>query len=153
MKVCVLGLGEVGFPTAEYIFKQGLEVWGYDISQSVVTRAKMHGIQRAFTEWSEVPNMDAYVICVSTKLVNDTFDLNPVFNVCEKIAGNVDSSALVSIESTIVPFTCEKISKSIFREKIALVHVPHRFWPEDPLDHGVNQLRVIGALNAKSLAK
>jgi UDP-N-acetyl-D-mannosaminuronate dehydrogenase len=40
MKVCVLGLGEVGFPTAKYVADKGIEVAGYDIKQEAIDRAK-----------------------------------------------------------------------------------------------------------------
>ncbi len=31
------------------------------------------------------------------------------------------------------------------------MHVPHRFWADQPVEHGVNQLRVIGAINQESM--
>ncbi|HLN45588.1 MAG TPA: hypothetical protein VK209_07760, partial [Candidatus Sulfotelmatobacter sp.] len=34
-----------------------------------------------------------------------------------------------------------------------LVHAPHRYWPAQPEKHGVNQPRVIGAVNEESLRK
>jgi UDP-N-acetyl-D-mannosaminuronic acid dehydrogenase len=43
------------------------------------------------------------------------------------------------------------IYSSIFHKKVKLVHVPHRYWPEDPVRHGVKQLRVIGGVNKESL--
>ena len=36
MKVCVLGLGRVGLPTAEYVASKGFTVYGYDISEKAV---------------------------------------------------------------------------------------------------------------------
>jgi UDP-N-acetyl-D-mannosaminuronate dehydrogenase len=34
---------------------------------------------------------------------------------------------------------------------VNLAHVPHRYWPENPLRHGVPQLRVAGGVNTESL--
>jgi nucleotide sugar dehydrogenase len=151
MKVCVLGLGEVGLPTAKYILRKGLEVYGYDINPIVVKRAKEEGVLKATSSWDEVPPVDVYIICVSTLLKEDAPDLSPVFDVCERIAQRVSSSSLVSIESTVIPGTSRKVYESIFNKKVKLVHVPHRYWAADPVRHGVKQLRVIGAVNQESL--
>jgi UDP-N-acetyl-D-mannosaminuronate dehydrogenase len=47
MKVCVLGLGEVGLPTAKYILSRGLEVYGYDVYSTAIERAKGEGVLEA----------------------------------------------------------------------------------------------------------
>ena len=151
MKVCVLGLGEVGLPTAKYILSRGFEVYGYDISSTAIKRAKEEGVLKATDIWDEVPPVDIYVVCVSTLLKGDAPDLSPVFDVCEKISQKANSHSLVSIESTIVPGTSRKIYENIFNKNINLVHVPHRYWAGDPIKHGVNQLRLIGAVNQESL--
>jgi UDP-N-acetyl-D-mannosaminuronic acid dehydrogenase len=152
-KVCVVGLGEVGLPTAEYIKHKGLLVFGYDLSERAVTIAKGKGIA-ATTQFQELPyDIDAYVICVSTLLSeNMAPDLSPVFDVCVKIAGRSDHlPLLVSIESTIIPGTSLEIYDGVFRRRIALVHVPHRYWSGDPVNHGVRQLRIIGAVDERSI--
>lgn len=151
MKVCVLGLGQVGLPTAKYIMERGLEVWGYDIDPIANKRAKERGIFRATSNWHKIPPVDIYVICISTMLKSDVPDLSPIFDVCEKISQKARSSSLVSIESTIIPGTSRKVYKNIFNKNVNLVHVPHRYWAKDQVRHGVRQLRVIGAVNPESL--
>lgn len=151
-KVSVVGLGQVGLQTAEYIKNKGLLVFGYDIDEQAVSRAKNRGIL-ATTHFQKIPNdIDFYVICVST-LLSDGIrpDLSPVFDVCEKIGKSVRRPSLVSIESTIIPGTSKKIYENLFNQRIPLVHVPHRYWSGDPVNHGVRQLRVIGAVNDESL--
>lgn len=150
-KVCVLGLGQVGLPTAKYCAAKGLEVFAYDVSDIAVKRAKDQGVLRATTNWHELPHADVYIICVSTMFKNDVPNLSPVFDVCEKISQTNSSSSLVSIESTIVPGTSKKIYEDTFKKNISLVHVPHRYWAEDSVRHGVKQLRVIGASSQESL--
>jgi len=150
MFICVLGLGTIGLPTAEYIKEKGLEVFGYDINQGAVRRAKQQGIP-AFLEWREVPEADVYVICVSTWNTEGKPDLRPVFNISKRISSRTDKDDLVSIESTVIPGTSRRIYNSVFRENIKLIHVPHRYWVEDPVKHGVRQLRVIGGINQDSL--
>lgn len=151
MKVCVVGLGQIGFPVAQYVHDKGLQVWGYDISASTVERACKIGGFKATTVWAEVPQVDVYIICVTTGQINGDPDLNAVFEVCQEISEKVSPSALVTIESTIVPGTSNKIFMEIFKGKVKLVHAPHRFWADEPEKHGVNQIRVIGGIDARSL--
>jgi nucleotide sugar dehydrogenase len=151
MKVCVLGIGKVGLPTVKHIIDRSLEVWAYDINPIAIERAKKEVNLRATTNWHDIPPVDIYIICVSTMWKRNAFDLSRIFDACEKIAKKALSSSLVSIESTVIPGTSKKVHESIFKKKINLVHVPHRYWAEDPLRHGVKQLRVIGAVNQESL--
>ncbi len=151
MKLCVIGLGQVGLPVAQYALTKGLEVWGYDIKLSTVENARKTGKIKVTSSWKDVPPVDAYIICVTTGQVNESPDLSAVFDVCKKISEKANSPSLVSIESTIVPGASKKIYEAIFNRKINLVHVPHRYWADEPVKHGVNQLRVIGAVNSESL--
>jgi len=153
MKVCVLGLGEVGFATAKYIVDKGLDVWGYDTNSEAVERAKKVGILRTSRVWGDIPSVDIYLICVYTGLKGDVPDLSSIFDVCEKINAKAVSSnhPLVSIESTIMPGLSRRVFREIFKGRIRLVHVPHRYWAKQPVEHGVQQLRVIGGVDAESL--
>jgi len=154
MKVCVLGLGEVGLPTAKYMLGKKLDVWGYDIELAAVKRAKKNGVGKATCVWDEIPVVDVYVICVSTRLKSNNPDLSPIFEVCEKISGKIASShPLVSIESTVIPGVSRHVYEDLFKRHVHLVHVPHRYWTEQPVEHGVNQLRVIGSVDSASLER
>jgi nucleotide sugar dehydrogenase len=151
MKAAVIGLGQVGLPVAQYAHVKGLEVWGYDISSTTVERAAKTEKFNVTSSWKDVPQVDAYIVCVTTGQVDGSPDLSAVFDVCKKISQKASPSSLVSIESTIIPGTCKKIFETLFENRINLVHVPHRYWASDPEKHGVNQLRVIGAANSESL--
>jgi nucleotide sugar dehydrogenase len=154
LKLCVVGLGEVGLPAASYIASKGFEAWGHDINASCVDKAKDRGIL-ATVDWNRIPHSDisAYIICVSTS-VDLLFkpNMSAVWEVCRKIASsNDDDDLLVSIESTVAIGTCRKIYNSTFKRSVNLVHVPHRYWSQDPIKHGVRQLRVIGGIDEDSL--
>lgn len=84
MKVCIIGLGEVGLPTAKYVQTKEFETWGYDKDQTVVKRAIENGFQNATSEWLKIPPADVYVICVSTRVLGTLPDHSSVFDVCEK---------------------------------------------------------------------
>lgn len=150
-RVCVVGLGTVGLPTALYIKDRGFEVWGYDINPVALRRAREKGI-KVREDFCKIPLADVYVICVSTGLKNFKPDMSAIYDVCEKIAG-AGKPWLVSVESTVVPGTCRKAYAEIFNREVSLVCVPHRYWSGDPEHYGVKQLRVIGGVNAESLEK
>lgn len=153
LKACVLGLGEVGLPTAKYIADLGIEIYGYDIDGKAIEVAQKNGISRATLNWENIPLMDVYVICVNSGMKGGAPDFSSLFDVCEKIRSKINSSksVLVSIESTIIPGISDKVFRETFHERVHLVHVPHRYWAGDPIDHGVKQLRVMGAVDVKSL--
>ncbi|MDH5595508.1 MAG: hypothetical protein OEY40_02180, partial [Candidatus Bathyarchaeota archaeon] len=139
-----------------YIAKKGIEVFGYDLKPEAVKRAKMHGVLKAFNEWQAIPPANIYIICVYAGLKDEKPDFSSIFDVCEKINEKVLSSSspetpLVSIESTVIPGVSRKVYEKIFKRRVNLIHVPHRYWAEDPVRHGVKQLRVIGAVDEKSL--
>jgi nucleotide sugar dehydrogenase len=151
MKACVVGLGQIGFPVAKYIQSKGIEVYGYDINPATVERATKEGKFKATSQWKDIPKTDAYIICVTTGQIDCKPDLSAVFEVCKKISEKTEAKTLVSIESTILPGTSKKIFEEIFKSKTRLVHAPHRYWADQEDKYGVNQVRVIGAVNAESL--
>lgn len=147
-KVCVIGLGNVGYPTASHLRKCGFSVCGYDVDRKKIMNVNPF---LALSKWSEVPECDVYVVCVNTNWKNGNPDMSNIFDVCNKIASKSDEKPLVSIESTVSIGTCRKVAELF--DDVYLVHVPHRFWSKEPDKHGVKQLRVIGALNQESLDK
>ena len=146
--VCVLGMGQVGLPTAMYIKNRGFKVQGYDISKVNIEKARKLGMF-ATKKWSDV-SADIYIICVSTTLKNTDPDMSEVYKVCQLIKEK-STPSLISVESTVTVGTCRKIHQQIFDRKVSLVHVPHRYWKEDQINHGVKQIRVIGAVDKESL--
>ena len=135
MKVCVIGLGTIGTSTIKYIHEHGFEAYGYDLIEK-----SLDGI-KTFTDWERVPKSDIYVVTVSSDNVE---------NVCKEISSK-DKSSFVAIESTVPVGTCRKIVETFGLQ--ALVHCPHRYWEGDPVNHGIRQLRVIGAINEQSLER
>jgi UDP-N-acetyl-D-mannosaminuronic acid dehydrogenase len=153
LKLCVIGLGEVGLPTAIYVASRSYETWGYDIKASCANEAKHHGIL-ATADWSRIPHRDmsAYIICVSTGVdLLSKPDASALWEICKKIASSNNHDLLVSIESTVPIGASRRIHSSIFNESTKLIHVPHRYWRQSPARHGVRQLRVIGGINEDSL--
>ena len=143
-KVCILGLGVVGRATAEYVEALNkFEVYGYDINESVVRKATL---LNGSSLWRTLPPCDYYIVCVNTWWRRGRPDMSAVIDVCRKIA-ETNPASLVSIESTVVVGTSRMISENL---DLAVVHVPHRLWPENMEEHGVRQTRVLGAVDSQS---
>lgn len=146
-RVCVIGLGTIGLPTASYISKKDLQVYGYDLSPNAVRKAKGFF---ASADWNAMPDAEIYVVCVSTNWNSSGPDVSPVLDVCERISKRPNGkSSLVCVESTVPVGTCRGISEKFGLDH--MVHVPHRFWSGDPRRHGIRQTRVMGALNNETM--
>jgi nucleotide sugar dehydrogenase len=154
LKICVLGLGEVGLPTAVYIARQGYIVQGFDIDNAAIQRARKRGID-ATNDWNAVGDkVEVFIVCVSTGIDGSLKpDMSAVIDASKRISTSKSEKPLVSIESTVSLGICEFLYQKIFRKSVDLIHVPHRYWKEDPIKHGVKQKRVIGAINEQSLTR
>src|SRR4030065_2839836 len=64
VKVCVVGLGQIGFPVAEYVSARGLEVWGIDINSVTIENARKTGKFNVTSSWQDVPPVDVSVFFV-----------------------------------------------------------------------------------------
>jgi nucleotide sugar dehydrogenase len=148
-EVCVVGLGNVGLPTALHATKY-FSVVGYDTNLKAVDLCASQGV--LVTEnWLSIPLTDVYVITVSTGInEGNEPDLSAIYDVCGKIAEK-EPEALVCIESTVPVGTSRRVAEKFGLKYVA--HCPHRYWAGDPADHGVVQKRVLGALNEESMEK
>ena len=151
MIVCVIGLGQIGFPVAKYVATKNCDVYGFDINPATVKYGIQNGKIKATTEWNQIPKADVYIICVTTSQINNQADLTAVFETSKRIAEKADTNTLVATESTILPGTSRKLYEKIFKSKVLLVHAPHRYWTDQADKYGVNQVRVIGGVNTESL--
>jgi nucleotide sugar dehydrogenase len=152
MKVCVVGLGTVGLPTAIRCLMSGHDVYGIDIDDSKVMNAQLCGI-RAYQKWCDLTgSIDVFLVCVNTG-TNNFHDFTPdiVYSVCEEIFSRGYSGLLI-IESTLYPGIVDRIAKMRPNTNMSIGHVPHRFWPNDPEKRGVSVKRVASGIDEKSRA-
>jgi UDP-N-acetyl-D-mannosaminuronate dehydrogenase len=144
-KVLVIGLGQLGLPVAQYVLAKGFDVYGYDIINETMMRAKKKiGIKTT----TSFKNFDIYIVCVSTHNPSDIYSpqLDGLFSVINKISLEAKNGSLVSIESTIPQGTSKKVFE-LLEHRLHVVHAPHRWYSLDEENYGVNQLRVIGGVN------
>jgi UDP-N-acetyl-D-mannosaminuronic acid dehydrogenase len=143
-KVLVVGLGQLGLPVAKYLNERGFETYGYDINNTAMERAEKVASVRKVTKLSEI---DVFIICVSTHRPEDMFSpqVDGLLSIVKEISKEAKSGALVSIESTIPRGTSKKVFEML-DHRLHVVHVPHRWYALEEMEHGVNQMRVIGGV-------
>lgn len=152
-KVCVVGLGYIGLPTAATIATRGVEVVGVDVNDHVVEElnagrahfaepdldmlldaAVTTGQLRAVAEPEPA---DAFVIAVPTPFHdNKSADLSFVEAATRAVAAVLKPNDLVILESTSPVGTTERMAGWIAEERSDLRAV------QDPLGEGANPLLV-----------
>jgi len=170
VKICVIGLGYIGLPTALLLSNQN-EVFGCDINKETVDKVNrkvppfiesgleellQHSNLTAFTHPVEA---DVFIICVPTPFDKEVkmADLRYVKAAVESIVPYLKTGNLVIIESTITPGTCEKIVLPILEKSqlkvgkdLYLSHCPERAIPGKTFEEMVNNDRIAGGFNDKS---
>jgi len=174
-KICVLGLGYIGLPTALLFANNGHEVVGVDVNRRVVEILKTGKMpfeeegfpellesaleKNAFRAESLVEESDVFLVAVPTPFDTEMrmADLKYVVSACEMITPHLKKGNLVIIESTIPPKTCDRQVKQILEnsglkmcEDFYVSHCPERAIPGNTLHEMVYNDRVIGGVNEKS---
>ncbi len=133
-KICVLGLGYVGLPTAAIFASRGVQVIGVDINETTVetiNQGKIHIIEPGlYLMVNEAVSMgkliadpqpqpsDAYIIAVPTPLtIANQPDLTFIEAATRSIAPVLKKGALVILESTSPIGTTEKICQWLSQER------------------------------------
>ena len=174
-KICVIGLGYIGLPTASIFATRGLSVIGVDVNERVVkmlNAGKVHivepdldtvlsaAVRSGGLKARTKPEVaDVFMICVPTPMDPDSkkADLSYVVSAAEAIAPFLRKGNLVIVESTIPPETTEKVVIPILKKSrlkvgadIFVAHCPERVLPGKILTEMVQNHRIIGGLNPKS---
>lgn len=125
-KVCVMGLGYIGLPTAALIASRGLNVVGVDIDPSIVatvsgghihiTEADLDGLvqkcvmSKKLTARGQPERADVFMITVPTPLSrNKKPVVDYVFSAARAIAPYLSHGSLIILESTCPIGTTEKV--------------------------------------------
>ncbi len=174
-KVCVVGLGYIGLPTAALLASKGFEVVGMDVNANAVetiNQGKIHIVEpdldafvrsgvaagqlRAFTE---VQPADVYMICVPTPF-HDGGDIpqpniDYVLAATASIAPLVKAGDLVILESTSPVGTTEHM-QSVLAEagvdvsSIHIAYCPERVLPGKIMTELVENDRVVGGMTTEA---
>ena len=176
MKVCFIGLGYIGLPTAIIAAKHGVTVTGVDINPKVVemtNQGHLHIVEPGMEEMlqdvvksgslkaSLTPEeSDAYLIVVPTPFKgNHEPDISYVEAATRSVLPYLKKGDLYVIESTSPVGTTEKMRDLIFskrpelKDKIYIAYCPERVLPGNVIYELVHNDRVIGGINEASTDK
>lgn len=172
MKICIIGLGYIGLPSAAMFASHGCEVVGVDVMPHVVetlNQGNIHieepGLGDVVKECvkngtfraSLVPEKaDAYILAVPTPNIQDEFlscDLTYVLNAAKAILPYLEKGNTVIVESTISPKSMDDHIKTVFEEAgfvigedLYLAHCPERVLPGQILFELKHNNRIVGGI-------
>lgn len=176
-KICVIGLGYIGLPTASLLGTKGFQVYGVDVTPSVVdtiNQGCIHIVEpdldilvksavgsgnlRAGLEPEEA---DVFILAVPTPFKDGHQpDLSYVEEATRRIAPYVKPGNLIILESTSPVGTTDDVVAKILTEQghkigdeVFVAHCPERVLPGRILVELIENDRIVGGVNEKSTAK
>ena len=171
-KVCVIGLGYIGLPTAALLANEDFDVHGVDIVQDTVdtiNRGEIHIVENDLEDFvknavqakslraSIKPEFsDIFIIAVPTPFKeNFSPDLKYVIDATQSIAPYIKENNLIILEST-SPLGTTQLVKSelqkmgIDTSKIYIAHCPERVLPGNIMKELIENDRIVGGVNNES---
>ncbi len=174
-KLCVLGLGYIGLPTASTFATHGLEVLGVDVNETIVETLKSGGlhihepglrtlvqgaIQSGQLRVATQPEpAEAFIIAVPTPFYADDkrADMRAVISAAEAITPHLQKGNLVVLESTSPPRTTIDLVAPILERSglkagvdFHLAYSPERVLPGQILRELIENARVVGGITPES---
>lgn len=173
-KICVIGLGYIGLPTASLLGTKGYQVHGVDVSAKVVETINKGGIHIVEPDLDilvksavqagnliaalQPTEADIFVIAVPTPFTDGKKpDLTYVEQATQSICSFVKPGNLVILESTSPVGTTDEIVARILSEHghnvgtdVFVAHCPERVLPGRILIELVENDRVVGGINEAS---
>ena len=172
-KVCVIGLGYVGLPTAAILASRGYPVLGVEPKEGarrIIASGKAHivepeldmlveaGVQTERLRVSAaIKESDVFILCVPTPLGEDAKpDLSYVMAATENVATVLKEGDLVILESTSPPRTTELVADTLCRltgfkpGSFYCAHAPERVLPGKVVQEVVANARVVGGVDEAS---
>ena len=181
MKICVVGLGYIGLPTAALLAGSGYEVVGVDVNPTVVETindGKIHIVEpdldsfvhRAVSRGALHASLsaepaDVFMLCVPTpfhplKPGSDTPEPNVdyVVSAAKAVAPFVRPGNSVILESTSPVGTTEIVAKTLTEagcdlSEVAIAYCPERVLPGKIMVELVENDRIVGGINPAATAK
>jgi len=169
-KICVLGLGYIGLPTASTFATHGMRVVGVDVNPQIVAglqNGEMHiyepGLRTLVQAARKSGNLevcaqperaDAFLIAVPTPFYDDKrADMRAVISAAESVVPVLQPGNLVVLESTSPPRTTVDLLLPILERSglkagvdFHVVYSPERVLPGQILRELIENARVIGGI-------
>lgn len=165
MKVCVVGLGYIGLPTAMMMASHGVQVEAVDYNKDLVEKLQNghvtfeeSGIEELFHAAvdggikfrTDYPGAELYIVAVPTPYIEETKKVDATFvkNAVRQVLEVCGEGAIIVIESTISPGTIDRDIRPIIQcsgKKVSLAHAPERIIPGNMIYELVHNSRTIGS--------
>ncbi len=177
-RVSVIGMGYVGLTLAITLADKGFQVFGYDISQSIINKlnkCQTHILEPRIEEYLQrlketgklefglienIKQHDAYIICVGTDLVDKKLDDRALKASIKSISEVYNNNAHIFLRSTVPVGTSRnlinyliKLRSDISEEEINLSFTPERTIEGDAFEEIKNIPQIIGSNNEIALEK
>lgn len=173
MKIAIVGLGYVGLPLSLQFARSGVNVLGLDIDpfkvkqinagQSYIKHITQEAIQAevtggrfaASTDFGQVRQVEAVIICVPTPLnKNREPDISYILKTGEAMAPHLQKGTLVVLESTTYPGTTDEDLRAVLEQgsglkagsDFYLAFSPEREDPGNPQSVVANIPKIVGGL-------
>ncbi|MDO5831581.1 MAG: nucleotide sugar dehydrogenase [Methanobrevibacter sp.] len=178
MKICIIGQGYIGLPTAALFSRSHCEVVGVDISEEMINNLNKGIIHieepgianiiknaienKTYTASLTPQKADAFIITVPTPYIAENYscDLSYVITACESILPYIEKGNVVIVESTIAPMSTDETIKPIFEkagftigEDLYLAHCPERVLPGRIIEELIHNDRIIGGVTPECARK
>ena len=174
-KVCIVGLGYIGLPTAALLANNNYHVHGVDINEhavNTINKGQIHIVEpeldtfvknavsnnflKAYLQPAEA---DVFIIAVPTPF-HEGFkpNIDYVLKATKSIASFVKEGNLIILESTSPVGTTEKVLETLKEcgvntDKIFAAYCPERVLPGKIMKELVENDRIVGGVNKESTEK
>jgi len=176
-KICIVGLGYIGLPTAVMFANHNVRVHGVDVNEkavSMIQQKQLHieenGLQERLdnaidegllTVSTKPVEADVFIVAVPSPINADkTANLEYVRQATASIVPFLKEGNLVILESTVPPKTVEDVmlpeiikSGLVIGEQVYVSHSPERVIPGRIFEELVNNDRIVGGVNEISAIK
>jgi len=174
-KICVVGLGYIGLPTAALLANRGYKVHGVDVVQSTVdtiNRGEIHIVEPELDTFVQSAvnsgklkadlkpcEADVFIIAVPTPF-HDGFvpNIDYVVSATKAIAPYVKDNDIVILESTSPVGTTDKVEDTLKENdvdtsKLFIAHCPERVLPGQIMRELVENDRIVGGTTPEATEK
>ena len=174
-KICVIGLGYIGLPTAALLANKGYEVHGVDVVQStvdIINRGEIHIVEPELDTFVKAavksgklkadikPTVaDVFILAVPTPFHKGFVpNIDYVISATKTIAPYVKENDIVILESTSPVGTTNKVEEvlkenGVDTSKFFIAHCPERVLPGQIMRELVENDRIVGGTTPEATEK
>ncbi|HIP50659.1 MAG TPA: UDP-N-acetyl-D-mannosamine dehydrogenase [Campylobacterales bacterium] len=174
-KICVIGLGYIGLPTAALLANKGYDVHGVDVVKTtvdIINRGEIHIVEPELDTFVQAAvkseklkasltpvEADVFIIAVPTPFHEGYVpNIDYVLSASRAIAPYVKEGNIVILESTSPVGTTDKVEQVLKEEgvdtsKLYIAHCPERVLPGQIMRELVENDRIVGGTTKEATQK